>query len=171
MGTRRPGPRLASQRNAQCRAKSSAAGFEPARPSRTRSPNSSTRCRRAKKPLRRFMAADCRLKGDPMPLSRVPRLSGHPTNWKRCWRDLVLARVRSLSVASSQEPPTALDETVGLCSRCRFATTQPSAKGSAFWRCRRADSDSTFRRYPPLPIRTCLGFEPGEPEGRIRKDS
>lgn len=52
---------------------------------------------------------------------------------------------------------------VGLCARCRFAALQRSARGGRFWRCRRADSDPAFARYPPLPVRRCPGFEPGEP--------
>jgi hypothetical protein len=52
---------------------------------------------------------------------------------------------------------------VGLCLRCRFAALQRSARGGRFWRCRRADSDPAFARYPPLPVRSCPGFEPGKP--------
>jgi hypothetical protein len=59
--------------------------------------------------------------------------------------------------------PTAPDPRVGLCSRCAHARIQQSARGSTFWRCARADSDERFRRYPPLPVRTCTGHEPGEP--------
>jgi hypothetical protein len=54
---------------------------------------------------------------------------------------------------------------VGLCTGCRFAALQRSARGSRFWRCRRADFDPAFVRYPPLPVRSCPGFEPGDPEG------
>lgn len=48
---------------------------------------------------------------------------------------------------------------VGLCADCRFARVQSSARGSEFWRCLRADFDARFRRYPPLPVRECPGFE------------
>jgi hypothetical protein len=54
-------------------------------------------------------------------------------------------------------------ERVGLCARCAHASVQRSARGSEFWRCRRADEDPTLRRYPPLPVRACHAFEPGEP--------
>lgn len=53
---------------------------------------------------------------------------------------------------------------VGLCSVCRHAQRQGNPRGSTFWRCRRADDDPTYRRYPPLPVRRCPGHEP--PEGR-----
>ena len=32
-------------------------------------------------------------------------------------------------------------EAVGLCASCRFAAVQRSARGSEFWRCRRADTE------------------------------
>jgi hypothetical protein len=54
-------------------------------------------------------------------------------------------------------------ERVGLCADCVHAAVQRSARGSEFWRCRRADVDSTLRRYPPLPVRACHAFERGEP--------
>jgi hypothetical protein len=50
---------------------------------------------------------------------------------------------------------------VGLCARCAHAAVQRSSRGSTFWRCRRADSDPAFRRYPPLPVLRCPGFEGG----------
>jgi hypothetical protein len=60
---------------------------------------------------------------------------------------------------------TANDRTarVGLCAGCAHAAVQRSARGSEFWRCRRADVDPTLRRYPPIPVRACHAFDPGEP--------
>ena len=48
---------------------------------------------------------------------------------------------------------------VGLCAGCKHAATQPGAH-QVFWRCRRADLDPDYRRYPPLPVIRCEGFEP-----------
>ncbi len=48
---------------------------------------------------------------------------------------------------------------VGLCARCRHARTQPTSRGSIFWRCLRAETDARYVRYPPLPVRACPGFE------------
>jgi len=60
--------------------------------------------------------------------------------------------------------PTAADDaSVGLCAACAHARVQHGKRGSTFWRCARADSDPRFRRYPPLPVRTCSGHEPGQP--------
>ncbi len=50
---------------------------------------------------------------------------------------------------------------VGLCSACSHRLEQTSAKGQQFWRCKRADTDPAFRRYPPLPVTDCGGFEKG----------
>jgi hypothetical protein len=35
-----------------------------------------------------------------------------------------------------------------------------SAKGSEFWLCELSKSDPRFKKYPPLPVRACLGFKP-----------
>ena len=53
------------------------------------------------------------------------------------------------------------EASVGLCARCRMASVQRTARGSRFWRCRRADTDPAFLRYPPLPVLRCPGFEEG----------
>jgi hypothetical protein len=47
----------------------------------------------------------------------------------------------------------------GLCGHCRWAQRVDSAKGSSFLRCGRSDTDSRFRKYPPLPMLSCAGFE------------
>lgn len=59
----------------------------------------------------------------------------------------------------SDGPP--FDPRVGLCSNCRLARQQRSAKGSVFWRCTRAQEDPRYLPYPPLPVRSCQGYEPG----------
>lgn len=52
-----------------------------------------------------------------------------------------------------------LDPDVGLCSVCRHARVQKSAKGSRFWRCLRTETDDRFVRYPRLPVVECVGYE------------
>jgi hypothetical protein len=49
----------------------------------------------------------------------------------------------------------------GLCASCRHSTTVVSDRGSRFYLCELAKSDPRFPRYPPLPVRTCIGYEPG----------
>ncbi len=58
---------------------------------------------------------------------------------------------------------------VGLCAECAWARRVVSSRGSVFWLCERARTDARFRKYPPLPVHACRGFEqagagsPGEP--------
>jgi hypothetical protein len=60
---------------------------------------------------------------------------------------------------SSGDRSAELARTVGLCARCRHAARQETARGSVFWRCRRAETEARFVRYPRLPVLACPGFE------------
>jgi len=64
-----------------------------------------------------------------------------------------------------------VDFRVGLCSVCRHARVVESGKGSRFHLCLRSRDDPTFRRYPPLPVTSCRGFEPGRPQQPETSDS
>ena len=48
---------------------------------------------------------------------------------------------------------------IGLCASCRHVAVVTSSKSSTFYRCRLADEDSRFRKYPALPVRACPGYE------------
>lgn len=52
------------------------------------------------------------------------------------------------------------DAEAGLCARCRHVAVQTTARGSRFYRCRRAETDERYARYPPLPVRACSGWTP-----------
>jgi hypothetical protein len=52
------------------------------------------------------------------------------------------------------------DERVGLCATCVHAQIVTSSKGSIFYRCRLAETDPRFVRYPVLPVRSCSGYTP-----------
>lgn len=52
--------------------------------------------------------------------------------------------------------------TVGLCETCAHSRRVESAKGSVFWLCERAKTDDRYRKYPPLPVLSCPGYEAGE---------
>jgi len=56
------------------------------------------------------------------------------------------------------------DARAGLCSLCRYARMVAAARGSTFWLCTRAATDVRFRKYPPLPVLRCPGFEGEGPE-------
>jgi len=49
----------------------------------------------------------------------------------------------------------------GLCADCRWARRVPSARGSVFFLCRRAETDPAYPRYPRLPRLACSGYDPG----------
>jgi hypothetical protein len=63
------------------------------------------------------------------------------------------------SICPVERPP---DPRVGLCSVCKHARQIQSARGSSFYLCGRASTDSRFHKYPPLPVVACPGFEPDE---------
>jgi len=52
------------------------------------------------------------------------------------------------------------DAWVGLCVGCRHSSVTRTAKGPLFYLCRLSQSDPAYPKYPPLPVRTCPGFEP-----------
>ena len=60
------------------------------------------------------------------------------------------------------DPPRA--SRIGLCETCRHQQLVRNTRGSTFSLCRRSREDSTYPRYPRLPVLACPGYEPcGEP--------
>jgi len=55
-------------------------------------------------------------------------------------------------------------DAVGLCRSCRWVRPVTNRRGSTFFRCGRADTDSRFPRYPPLPMLECIGYEQDRPD-------
>ncbi len=49
----------------------------------------------------------------------------------------------------------------GLCGTCANARVVGNRRGSRFYFCERAATDHRFRKYPPLPVMRCPGFEAG----------
>jgi hypothetical protein len=50
----------------------------------------------------------------------------------------------------------------GLCNSCRHQRLVPNTRGSVFSLCERSRTEPEFRRYPPLPVLRCPGFERAE---------
>jgi uncharacterized protein YciI len=48
---------------------------------------------------------------------------------------------------------------VGLCFNCRWMRSTANRRGSVFFRCARAENDTRYVRYPPLPVLSCPGYE------------
>ena len=46
----------------------------------------------------------------------------------------------------------------GLCADCAFSRIIDSGR-STFYLCGRALTDPRFSKYPPLPVRSCSGYE------------
>jgi len=68
-------------------------------------------------------------------------------------------------------------DSVGLCAICRHCRVIPAAR-SSFYLCTRAFDDPRFRKYPPLPMLRCAGYErrqdqepgPAPPESPPRRN-
>jgi hypothetical protein len=56
----------------------------------------------------------------------------------------------------SDDSVTAL---AGLCASCVHCQRIENSRGSVFFLCRRALEDPQYRRYPPLPVRQCRGYQ------------
>lgn len=56
--------------------------------------------------------------------------------------------------------PLPADARAGLCASCSHTRVITSSRGSGFYLCQRSATDPEFPRYPPLPIRSCRGYEP-----------
>jgi hypothetical protein len=47
----------------------------------------------------------------------------------------------------------------GLCVDCTHARRIESDRGSVFYMCQLALTDSRFKKYPRLPVLSCAGYE------------
>jgi hypothetical protein len=50
----------------------------------------------------------------------------------------------------------------GLCASCVHAQTITSSRESVFYLCRLSFTDPRFRKYPPLPVLACSGYQRAE---------
>ena len=62
---------------------------------------------------------------------------------------------------SAVRDETSADEKlrVGLCADCQHMRLIQSDHGSTFYMCLKSLTDSSFPKYPRLPILQCTGFE------------
>jgi hypothetical protein len=47
---------------------------------------------------------------------------------------------------------------VGLCLDCLHSQRIQTGRGSTFYRCKLSDTDSSFSKYPRLPVLQCVGY-------------
>jgi len=61
----------------------------------------------------------------------------------------------------------------GLCATCLHVRRVENRRGSVFLLCGRAATDPRFRKYPPLPVLACRGYQEGsgEQEGSGKGDA
>lgn len=55
------------------------------------------------------------------------------------------------------------ERAAGLCASCVHVRVQRNDRGSEFLRCALAESDTRYRKYPPLPVLRCDGHQPQRP--------
>lgn len=55
----------------------------------------------------------------------------------------------------------------GLCGTCEHVKQTVTKRGSAFIRCGLAQTDATLRKYPPLPVMQCHGYQMKEGDGLL----
>lgn len=60
-------------------------------------------------------------------------------------------------MTSEREPASAF---AGLCASCRHRRVVENRRGSRFYMCERSRTDDRFRKYPPLPVLRCSGYQP-----------
>jgi hypothetical protein len=54
-------------------------------------------------------------------------------------------------------------ERFGLCDTCRHQRLVRTGRGSLFSMCLRSKDDTTFAKYPRVPVVACHGYERHEP--------
>lgn len=58
----------------------------------------------------------------------------------------------------------------GLCGDCRHCRLVDSGR-SVFYLCERSRDDARYRKYPPIPVCACTGYDPrrlgGDPGGEL----
>ena len=67
-------------------------------------------------------------------------------------------------MTQSADPAALLGASPGRCAGCVHARINLTRRGTAYLRCQRANWDERLVRYPRLPVRECIGFEPSPDE-------
>jgi len=50
----------------------------------------------------------------------------------------------------------------GLCATCQHMKRTVTKRDSVFYLCLRSQTDASYRKYPPLPVVQCQGYESQE---------
>src|SRR5277367_824559 len=79
------------------------------------------------------------------------------TSRRNCFVMIALMTLEAALPASRQ---------IGLCATCTHMRRIESDRGSVFFLCQLALTDGTFRKYPPLPVLQCDGYQTGRSPDR-----
>jgi hypothetical protein len=63
---------------------------------------------------------------------------------------------------SERREPNERDPRVGLCGDCEHCRIVKSQR-SSFYMCQLSFTNPEYRKYPPLPVLRCHGYQPGPP--------
>lgn len=63
------------------------------------------------------------------------------------------------------DPRGSRNPEIGLCVQCTYMREIRSDRGSVFYQCQLAATNSAFPKYPRLPVIRCLGYKPNAAEG------
>jgi hypothetical protein len=54
---------------------------------------------------------------------------------------------------------------IGLCATCTYVRIVNHPRGGEdYYRCGKHDEDPSYPKYPPLPVRSCAGYNPKNDE-------
>ena len=86
-----------------------------------------------------------------------------PVRWvlprKRCQNRVSMpSGIRYSADVTGAENADDKRQQVGLCFDCLHANVIQSPRGSTFYRCTLSDKDSSFPKYPRLPVLHCAGY-------------
>jgi len=60
---------------------------------------------------------------------------------------------------------------IGLCESCRFHTRVTNNRGQEFHLCELNRTNSSYPKYPRLPVLNCLGYSPAKEAKEINKSA
>jgi hypothetical protein len=58
--------------------------------------------------------------------------------------------------------------THSLCETCMWMREVVTPRGSRFLLCRLSLTDASYPKYPPQPVRKCMGYQPREQAPRSK---
>ena len=112
------------------------------------------------RPLRRSSSTSCWSAAS----TWRPRNSRPASSRRRTAKKTFASRWRPrVSFSTTRDFDSKDPQTKGLCDTCVFCRVIRSDRGSVFYLCEKSFTDSSFPKYPRLPVLECAGYRPVEP--------